>query len=420
MKKIAVWIGLAAALALDAQAQSLDVERVDRDTLRANEAQRSGSSKARPDKDAPRLSTDSKSPLIRTDPPRLDPDPSVPSFGGAHPSTAPFVLPAAPPFAGTPRQGLVEIRRLAGEGRGAEAAALAGVLAERVAEDERMQAELCYAGGVASSIAELPYLAAEDFRSAGALAGPGELRLHALYNEAVQRIVEGEELRAAITEVEAAGDDALSIGQAKVLGDDQDTLPAAREKYLEAKARLLDGIRLDWRDTDLRGNLEFVERRLDELAKIEENRQQSNLERESDGQENEQKTEEGKGATKGQEESETEQEEDGQQGTDPDSREESLQDADPTPGEGADEGDDMPNPKAEEREGEEQQKQEQAETGQENEELQSDAGGAQPDELMSAQEARLILDKLNEIDEQAKRLRAALYRTRMIEVARDW
>jgi hypothetical protein len=340
----------------------------------------------------------------------------------AEPLAEPLAAPAPPPFSGTPRQGLAEIRRLASEGDPSGAALLASSLTERVDRlDEHLLAELRYAGGVAHTIAREHEGAAGAFRSASALSGPEGLRLDAVYNEAVARIVEGEEQRERIIEI-AVQDEAVRAGISgpEDLGLGPDALPRAKASYLESRRRLLDRIRMDWRASDARANLEFVQMRLDELAEIEANRDPtSSQQSESEGMETDQ-TEDGDGSTHGEEESEEQQEEEGSQGSDPESQEESVDEADPTPGEGADEGDDMPNPEAEEREGEEQQKQEQAEQGDENEELESEEGGAQADQEMSPQEKRMILDRLNELDERAKRLRAALQKSRMIEVARDW
>ncbi len=329
------------------------------------------------------------------------------------------VLPPAPEFAGSPRQGLVEIRRLAGEGQAELAASLAAALAERVDPlDERMLAELRYAGGVAHVMGRQHDHAAASFRSSTSLAGIGdELRLDSIYNEATARIHEGEVYREQIPEISVQSQDIPSIMGASPKTQ-ADKLPEARESYQAARAALIERIRMDWRDPDSRANLEFVQMRLDELAKIEADRADANSSESSEGMESD-KTDEGEGATKGEEESEDTQEEQGQQGNDPESEEESIQD-DPEPGEGGDEGDDMADPEAEEQEDAEQQKQEEADTGQEEEELESESGGAQADPEMSKQEARLIFDRLNEIDQKASRLRAALMKTRMIEVPRDW
>lgn len=343
-----------------------------------------------------------------------------PDDAAAPPLEVPVASVAPPPFAGTPRQGLAEVRRLARGGDAPLAAALADDLVGRVRPaDERLLAELRYAGGLAHSMALERQSAAVSFRSAAALAGGDpELRRDALYNQAVERLLGGELLRENIMEI-AVQDLKVGIAGPEDVGLGGDTLPAAKQSYLQARELLADRVRLDWRDEDARANLEFVQRRLDELAEIEANREEADSQNSSEGMETE-KTKEGDGATKGEEESDQEQEEDGNLGQSQDSEEDSVAEADPSPGEGAEEGDDMPDPSAEEREGEEQQKQEQAETGDENEELESDEGGATQDETMSRQEARLVLDRLNELDEKAKRLRAALYKTRMVQVPRDW
>lgn len=352
-------------------------------------------------------------------PPGVGVRPDVGEDAAAPPLERP-VTPFAPDFAGTPRQGLAEVRRMCAAGDPGSAALLARKLVTESGElAEPLAAELCYAEGVARSLAEEDAAAAPAFRSAAALAGPSELRSDALYNEAVAYIDAAEVLRSQIMEIAVKEGRELSQEEEERLASGQDSLPQARDTYLEAKRRLVDRIRTDWRDVDTRANLEFVQRRLDELAEIAASREAAKNQRSQEGQDTE-KTQQGTGSSKGEQQSEEEQEEEGKLGDSEESEEESVEESDPKPGEGADRGNDLPDPTAEEEADAEQQKQQEAEQGDEDDSNQSEEGGAKANDEMSRQEARMVLDTLNELEEKAKKLRAARAKLRYVPVARDW
>ena len=329
----------------------------------------------------------------------------------------------APEFFGSPREALGEIERLSHAGRGPEAAALAREVAGRVPvgkQSERLLAELNYASGVASNLAGARNPAVESFESAGALAGAGELRQDALYNAGVVLMAQAEMLYQEITEVAGqrlADDPLVNAGK---IGAAPDTLFASKARFSEARAVLLDRLRLDWRDIDTRANLELTQRRLEEIARLEEKRDAPMNDKKSDEGKESEKTEEGDDGKDGEQQSEEKREEDGETGRNPDSETEQTEEADPSPGDGSQDGDEMPNPDADAEEDATQPKLEEQEDGEEDEELTSDAGGAELEPEMSQEEVKMILDRLNEIDENAKMMRAARRRTRMIPVERDW
>ncbi|MFT7665267.1 MAG: hypothetical protein ACI87A_003503, partial [Planctomycetota bacterium] len=273
----------------------------------------------------------------------------------------------APAYSGTPRQGLAEIERLTRDGHGEEAVALAEVLIERVAlttRDEQLQGELRYAAGVSEGMGGRLGHAALAFRSASALAGPGDLRLDSLYNTAAHLIEQGEELYSKIPEVEAKAA-AQSGGQLSGLdAKGVDTLADTRRAFTAAKEMLISRLRIDWRDEDARANVEFVQRRLDELDRIEAKRADATSEKKSESGSESEKTEEGEGADKGDEENDEESDEAGDSGANPDQdNPEETESTEPEEGEGAKDGAEQPNPNADPDENGEFDQQEEQEDG---------------------------------------------------------
>ena len=350
------------------------------------------------------------------------------SDAAAEPLTEPVVLApttvVAPAFVGSPRMGLVEIERLARDGRGEEASALAHLLMEQVASttgDEELQAELSYAAGVSDDMASRRIQSVDGFRTASVLAGPGELRLEALYNQAALHIEHGEELYERVEEIKA---EALQLDRMKSPSPEpaaQDTLPAARDQFQKARDVLISRLKIDWRDRDARANIELVQRRLDKLDSIESKRDEAESNQESDkGQETE-KTEEGEDTDKGDTESDDENEEEGKTGKNSSNENnEEAQEADPQEGEGAQDGDQDPNPSSESQEDPQAKKEEEQETGREDDQTESEQGGAEADPEMSQEQVKLILDRLSELDHAASRLRVQLYKSARIAVDRDW
>jgi len=352
----------------------------------------------------------------------------VGSDSAAEPLDQPVVIapptPVAPPFTGQPREGLVEIERLARGGRGEEASALAAALIEQVAgttRDEKLQAELSYAAGVSEDMVSRLERSALAFQKASALAGPGELRLDSLYNQAVLHISRGELFYEQIEEVKAESMAADMVKSSQGDKETFDTLPQARDEYLKAREALVAHLRIDWRNEDARVNAEFVQQRLDRLDEIESKRRESETEQKSKQGADNEKTEEGDDTSKGDQENEEQNDEEGEVGDNSaNENENEAKDADPQEGEGAQDGDEDPNPESESDEDPEVEKEEQMDEGREDDQTESDEGGAESDPEMSQEEVKLILDRLNELEKEASLLRQALYKMRRIPVERDW
>jgi Ca-activated chloride channel family protein len=138
------------------------------------------------------------------------------------------------------------------------------------------------ADGPAEEAREADWSAAlEAFASARALAGPGELRLDATYDLGAIELARAELLRERIPEISgaspapptpAAGPPGAPPGAAPE--EPPDPLPLARERYRAARGWYLERLRADWRDTDTRADLELIQRRLHELDRIEEEREE--------------------------------------------------------------------------------------------------------------------------------------------------
>ncbi|TAJ14563.1 MAG: VWA domain-containing protein [Planctomycetota bacterium] len=197
---------------------------------------------------------------------------------------------AAPPaaYAGSSARGLHELVEHVRAGRREEALALSSRLLERRgthALDEATEAQILYATGHALAAAKLPEDALRAFSSARVLAGPGELRLWSSYNAGGVALAQAEELRAARAAAAASGaplaapaPNAAAPGGAAPGGAAAADPAAERAKvkdaYQQARALLLDRLRLDGADADTRANLELAVRRLRELEREEQAEQQ--------------------------------------------------------------------------------------------------------------------------------------------------
>ena len=294
------------------------------------------------------------------------------------------------------------------------AAVLAGSL-EWEQAPERERAEGSYLLGVARERAAQRAGAVSAFRSGAALAGPGELRLDALYNAGAVLLEDAEELRLRIPEVRSklglppldpqpggAVPPPLPSAKGK---DGPDDLELARGRYREARAELALRLRAaparTHGDVDTRANLELIQRRLRELDAIErereEQKQQEQQQQESDP-------------------SQDPEQEQGDPGQDP-------QQQDPSQDPEQEKPEDQEG-QEKEREGEDEQP-EQPDPGKEDEtktEDQKDSAAkeAAEERLLSREEVQRLLDQLQAIDEKARAVRAALQSRRRVPVERDW
>ncbi len=114
-----------------------------------------------------------------------------------------------------------------------------------------------------------------SFETAVTLA-PGAVRERSTYNLGVLELQSAEAYFQQIPEVHGRTRSAMSPGfmpsQAKGDEEEPDYLVLSRTAYKNALERFVERLKLDWKDADTRANVEWVQRRLDELREIEEKR----------------------------------------------------------------------------------------------------------------------------------------------------
>lgn len=281
--------------------------------------------------------------------------------------------------------------------------------ADRLELSEYQRAELHFASGVIRArrddLAEpqdlLPALPA--FASARALAGPTPLRLDASYDLGTTELLRGERHRLRIPERGGQMPQmALPAVPPPAGGDEEeppDPLDEARAAYLSAKAHLIERLRADWSDEDVRANLELIQRRLRELDEIEKQREQQEQEQDQEGEGDPKDKEDGQEGD-GEKQEGDEREGDEQEGEDPSEQ----KPEDGTPGEG--EQDPEPPPTS----------------GEENA---SEPGEAQPaspgdERHLTKEEVMRLLESLEQIEQQGEEVRRALQQARRVPVEKDW
>ena len=117
---------------------------------------------------------------------------------------------------------------------------------------------------------------------ARAWAGPGALRLDAIYDLGWIDLHRAEALYDTIPEVHGGSNDPMSPGYVPDDANTEDPLAPAKAAYLAARAHFAERLRMDWQDADTRANVELIQRRLKSIADIEEQRKQDEGQERSD------------------------------------------------------------------------------------------------------------------------------------------
>lgn len=256
------------------------------------------------------------------------------------------------------------------------------------------RAEVHFARGVLLLEGERRAEAEEAFQSARGLWPHGTLVLEATYDLGLAALLEGEAWRARIPELGGQPPAAASPDE-----EPPDPLEQARAHYLRARAALVERLRLDWRDADTRANVELVQRRLRELDEIERQRDEQREEQEpSEPQEGEGEPQEGSGEDSSEGEPE---QEPGQE---------------PPPGEEPAEPEDEPQP----AETPEPQAEEQRPEGEPEGESEPPKAPEPEEALLSREQIQRLLDRLQQLEEQAEALREARRSRQRMPVERDW
>jgi hypothetical protein len=323
-------------------------------------------------------------------------------------------LPPVDPYPGPLAEGLRELAASSRAGEHPRALELAASLLAsgevgRIAEPQR--ARLRYDTGLARALAGASGEAVADLRAAAGLAGPGELRAASMYAAGTARLLAAEQLRIAVPEIAkklgleppAPPAGALPLGAPPgglPMPDPKapDPIELAKAGYMLARSELLSRLELDWRDADTRANLELVARRLRELDEIERQRKE---EQEQQQNQNEQ-----------QQQQQQQQNQPPEQDQKPDASQEQQQ-----PPEQPSESEEQP---PEQEPGEEQQPEQQPEPSEQDQQQPKPEPGKQEERVLSKEEVQRLLDRLQQIEEQAQALRAMLRERRRVPVEKDW
>lgn len=334
--------------------------------------------------------------------------PQVPS------QVAPPAEPRIEPYAGTLREGRIELAQLSKLERHGDAARVAASLVakpefEQHSESER--AETLFAIGVVHGRARQLPEAVESFHRALGLAGSSELGRDAAYNSGTYVLQGAEELRLQIPEIREklklpplsapSPQGAPSVpsaphgGAAGASGEQPDPLAVAREAYLAARSELASAWRIDSGDPDTRANLELVQRRLKELQELEKQREQQQQDQQQKQDQKDPKQDPSQ--------------QDPSKSDSKDPQQDQQKDPDSKP-------DEQPEPKVNEQP-QEQQPEEQKPPAEQKD--------AQPDKareemLMTPEEMQRLLDQMQKIDEQAREVQAMLRERRKQAVKKDW
>ena len=304
--------------------------------------------------------------------------------------------------------------------------------ADALGLDEGQRARAQYALGVVSTTraertekdeeAEPLWTAALDaFGSARALAGPGELRQDATYDLGTLELLRAERLRAKIPEV--SGQPAMPAAPAAPTGNQlgagtpppEDPPPRARERYLAARDWLVERLRADWKDEDVRADLELVQRRLHELDAIEEKRKQEQDQQKKSQDEDQQNKDQQNKDQQDKDQKDGEKPQDQNPPKDPQDQKGNENDKKPEDAEDQ--------PKPDEKDG--QPKPEDAQQEQPPPDAKEGQAGTPKEpppaeRLLTREEVMQILDRLAEIEREHAALEAAGRARRRAGVKRDW
>lgn len=261
---------------------------------------------------------------------------------------------------------------------------------------------------------EVLQAARENLLAARALAGPGSLRLDAIYDLGTLELQRGERWRAQLPEVSGQPPAPPAMAPPPAGGPPDgppppDPLKEARRQYLEARGWFAERVRADGGDADTRANLELLMRRLRELERIEKEREEQQQEQEQQ-QDQQDKQEQKDQDSQDKQEQKDPKDQDQKDPKDP-QQEQQKDQQDPQQ-------QDEPKDPQEQSEPEEQEPQES--------EPREDAKPeepkpAQPSEerVLTREEVMQLLDRLGELEKQQKALEAAL-RAKRNKARRDW
>jgi hypothetical protein len=400
----------------------------------------------------------------------------APGANASKPSAASEpILPDVPAYAGTLAQGLAEMQRLSEAEKNDDALRIGDELlapssflrwklrassedgwkktlvelADPVLDalgwngaEPAERAAVHYARGLVQSRAGKRVDSEREFESARMLAGPGELRLDAIYNLGTTDLMEGEGLRAQIPEINggktAAGGatpNALAppkpstplnssptlppgapSGAPGAPGQPPDPLELAKQAYLRARDHYVERLRADYRDGDARANTELVMRRLKELDEIRKKREEQKKQQEKQDQDKKNQDKQNDKDDK----KDPQKQDDKKDKSDKDSKDKKNQDQNKP-----DDSKDQPNPdqkKPDEKKPDEKKDQPDEKKPDESKDKdQKDAqAGEEKEQLLSKEEVMRLLDRLKDIEDKAHEMQMQLRHQRRAKVKKDW
>lgn len=296
------------------------------------------------------------------------------------------------------------------------------------------RAAVHYAKGVVQSRAEKRAESEREFEAARTLAGPGDLRLDAMYNLGTADLFEGETQRAQIPEVNG-GKNAPPSASSNAAAPPSPTAPAgpsstapaaagqaqpadalalAKQAYLRARDHFVERLRVDWRDADARANTELVMRRLKELDEIQKKRdeQKKQQEKQNDSKQND------KSDKKDDKDKKDDSKKDEKQDKpDKDSKDKQNQDKKPEDNKD-DKSQDQKKP--DEKKPDDKKDQPDEKKPDESKDEKDAQGEPQKEQQLTKEEVMRLFDRLKDIEDKARELQMQLRHARRAKVKKDW
>ena len=262
------------------------------------------------------------------------------------------------------------------------------------------RASVQFAKGVALARAEKRADAAPAFETARALAGPGDLRLDSTYDLGWIALEEGEAQRARIPEISGqpaavpAAPAPTPAGAAPGPPPPADPLELARAAYLAARERFVEHLKAGSGDEDARANAELAQKRLRELDKIQQKREEEKQKQEQEKKDQQKKDQQQK-----------DQDKKDDPNKDQDKKDQDQKDADKK---------DSPEKKPDEKPKEDKKDEESDKA------KKSQPPQASKEEPLTKEEVMRLLDTLKDREEEGRKLQEQLRRSRRAKVKKDW
>jgi hypothetical protein len=283
--------------------------------------------------------------------------------------------------------------------------------------DPNTRAEVWFAKGVVATLAKDREAAEADFWKARGTTTDASLQRDAIYDLGSIALQAGEEARAKLPEISgqpapppaaqptAPGSPGAPPPGAPGAAQAPDPLQVAREAYLLARDRFVERLRDQWQDADTQADVELCLKRLRELDDIEKKRKEEEQKKKDEQQKKDQQK---------------------KQDQDKKDKDKDKQDQKDKPDQN---GKDDPNKEPEKPKDEDKKKPEDKKPDQPKDQKDKDADkdkkkDAQPtekqNEQMSPEEMTQLLDRLQRIEEEHRKIEAQLRAMRRAKVKKDW